>query len=58
VRAGAAFEAMLLAPMLRPMFAGSGALGEYGADILAEAIARGDRGGFAGVVAGAFERGR
>lgn len=49
-------EAMLLAPMLRPMLGDSGALGSYGVDLLAHSIAERDAGGFAATLASALER--
>ncbi|HET6275306.1 MAG TPA: hypothetical protein VFE16_05125 [Candidatus Cybelea sp.] len=57
-RAGEIFEAMLLAPVLRPMISGAGTLGEYELDLLASEIARHDRGGFAAFVAASLERAR
>jgi hypothetical protein len=53
-RVGAAFEAMLLAPVLRPMLAGTDAVGEYGVDLFARDVAERDRHGFAAVVAAAL----
>lgn len=50
------FEAMLLAPVLRPMTAGNGTLGDYELDLLANEIARHDRHGFAAFVAASLER--
>ncbi|MGA8574934.1 MAG: hypothetical protein WB609_04505 [Candidatus Cybelea sp.] len=55
-RAGELFEAMLLAPILRPMIAGVGTLGEYELDLLANEIARHDAHGFAAFVAASLER--
>jgi hypothetical protein len=49
-RAGEIFEAMLLAPVLRPMIAGAGMLGDYELDLLAQEIAKRD-GVFASLVA-------
>ncbi len=42
---------MLLAPILRPMLAGSDELGSYELDLMAREIARNDRSGFAALVA-------
>lgn len=50
-----AFEAMMLAPMLRPMLQGADALGEYGLGLLARGIAARDVHGFAALVAAGFE---
>lgn len=47
---------MLLAPILRPMIAGVGTLGEYELDLLANEIARHDAHGFAAFVAASLER--
>jgi hypothetical protein len=55
-RAGELFEAMLLAPILRPMIAGAGTLGEYELDLLANEIARRDAHGFAAFVATSLKR--
>ena len=41
------FEAMLLAPLLRPLTAGAGMLGDYELEEFAGAIAQRDRSGFA-----------
>lgn len=46
----AGFEAMLLAPALQPLFADCDALGGYGANVLATALARRD-GAFGDLVA-------
>jgi hypothetical protein len=56
LRAGQAFEAMLLVPLLRPMLPRSDAFGEYGLGIVARDIARLDHSGFARVLADAFDR--
>ncbi len=48
-------EAMLLAPILRPMVAGVGTLGDYELDILAREIARHDGAGFAALVSSRLE---
>lgn len=48
-------EAMLLAPMLRPMLAGMSVLGDYELDLLAGEIARRDGRGFAQLIARALE---
>jgi hypothetical protein len=50
-RAGELLEGMLLAPILRPMIAGMGMLGDYELDLLAQDIARRDDRGFAALVA-------
>jgi hypothetical protein len=42
-RAAEQFEAMLLAPVLRPMIAGAGTLGDYELGSLAREIARRDQ---------------
>jgi len=55
-RVGEMLEAMLLAPVLRPMIAGAGTLGDYELDLLAGEIARRDDGGFAALVAAQLER--
>jgi hypothetical protein len=56
-QAGELFEAMLLAPALRPMIAGCGALGDYELDLLAREIAHRDKSGFAAMIASRLERG-
>ena len=48
-------EAMLLAPMFRPLFAGCDVLGEYGIGEVARAVARDDTGGFAARLKAALE---
>lgn len=48
-------EAMLLAPILRPMIAGVGTLGDYELDILARDIAAHDANGFVGLVSSRLE---
>lgn len=55
-RAGELFEAMLLTPMLRPIVAGAGVLGDYELDLLANEMARHDAHGFAAFVAASLER--
>jgi hypothetical protein len=50
------FEAMLWVPVLRPMIAGAGTLGDYELDSFAQEIARQDRNGFAALVAARLER--
>ena len=55
-QAGAAFEALLLVPILRPAFGGDAALGDYGIDLLAREIAAHDRSGFAALIDAALER--
>jgi hypothetical protein len=54
-RAGELIEAMLLAPVLRPMIGGEEMLGEYELDLLAGEIARHDQRGFAGLIASRLE---
>jgi hypothetical protein len=39
-QAVAGFEAMLLVPVLRPIFAGCDLLGDYGVDVFAAQLAR------------------
>jgi hypothetical protein len=48
-------EAMLLAPILRPMIAGAGTLGDYELDLLASEVARRDERGFATLLASQLE---
>lgn len=55
-RAGEMMEAILVAPMLRPLIDGAGTLGEYELDLLAREIAHDDVRGFASVVASQLER--
>ncbi len=50
-------EAMLLAPVLRPMIAGAGTLGDYELDSLAREIARRDQ-RFAALLAEKLEKAR
>lgn len=50
-RAGELIEAMLLAPVLRPLIAGAGMLGDYELDLLAQEIAQRDARGFAALIA-------
>jgi hypothetical protein len=50
-RAGELIEAMLLAPILRPMIASADVLGEYELDLLARDIAHRDASGFAALLA-------
>jgi hypothetical protein len=54
-RAGEMLEAIMLVPVLRPMIAGAGMVGDYELDLLAQEIARHDRGGFAELVAARLE---
>jgi hypothetical protein len=54
-RAGELIEAMLLAPVLRPMISGAEMLGEYELDLLAHEIARHDERGFAALIASRLE---
>jgi hypothetical protein len=55
-RAGELLEAMLLAPILRPMIDGAGMLGDYELDLLAREIAQHDKRGFAALIASRLER--
>jgi hypothetical protein len=57
-RAGEMLESVLLAPVLRPLVAGNGMLGDYELELLAQAIARSDGGGFAAIIASRLERPR
>jgi hypothetical protein len=57
-RAGEMLESMLLAPMLRPLIAGAGMLGDYELELLAQEIARSDGAGFAGLIAARLESAR
>lgn len=50
-RAGEAIESLLLAPILRPMIAGTGTLGDYELDLLAREISHHDGRGFAAMIA-------
>jgi hypothetical protein len=54
--AGETIEALLLAPILKPMIAGAGVLGDYELDLLAREIARHDERGFAALIASRLER--
>lgn len=54
-RAGQMIEAMLLAPILRPIIAGMSVLGDYELDLLAGEIARHDGRGFAQLIARTLE---
>lgn len=56
LRAGQALEAMLLAPILRPMIEGAGTLGDYELGLLAGEVARNDASGFAALLASRLER--
>jgi hypothetical protein len=56
-RAGELVETMLLAPILRPMIAGAGTLGDYELDLLARDVARHDS-TFASLIAEQLEGGR
>lgn len=47
---------MLLVPILRPMLAGSGLLGDYELDMLSREIAARDQHGFAELIASRLER--
>jgi hypothetical protein len=55
LRVGAAFESILLAPLLEALFPGADALGAYGATLMAVEVASHDRPGFAGLVAAALQ---
>ena len=57
-RAAALIEAMLLAPVLRPMIEGAGMVGDYELDLLAQEIARHDHRGFAALIAAQLEKSR
>ncbi|HLY03697.1 MAG TPA: hypothetical protein VKR56_14525 [Candidatus Cybelea sp.] len=50
-RAGEMLESILLAPMLRPLIASSGMLGDYELELVAQGIARSDGAGFAALIA-------
>ena len=50
-RAGELIESLLLVPILRPMIAGAGTLGDYELDLLAREIAHHDDRGFAALIA-------
>jgi hypothetical protein len=54
-RAGEMLEALLFVPMLRPLIAGAGMLGDYELDLLAQEIARHDGTGFAALIAARLE---
>jgi hypothetical protein len=49
-------EALLLAPILRPMIAGAGTLGDYELDLLAREISHNDSRGFGALIAAHLER--
>jgi hypothetical protein len=51
-------ESLLLVPVLRPLIAGAGMLGDYELEGLAQEIARGDGGGFAALIASRLEGAR
>ncbi|HYL27852.1 MAG TPA: hypothetical protein VEW74_08450 [Candidatus Nitrosotalea sp.] len=55
-RAAEFIEAMLFAPVLRPMIDGAGILGDYELDLTARDMAHRDRSGFAASIAAALER--
>ncbi|MGA2759441.1 MAG: hypothetical protein ABSF08_03840 [Candidatus Cybelea sp.] len=57
-RAGEMLESILLAPMLRPLIAGNGMLGNYELELVAQTIARSDGAGFAALIASRLERAR
>ena len=48
---GTAFESLLLQTMLRPMFSGNKAFGDYGVSALAQSIAARDTHGFGALIA-------
>ncbi len=50
-RAGEMLEAQLFIPMLRPLIAGAGMLGDYELDLLAQDVAQHDGAGFAALIA-------
>lgn len=54
-QAGQTIEALLLAPILRPMIAETGVLGDYELDLLAGEMARRDVNGFAQLIARRLE---
>ncbi len=55
-RAGEMLESILLSPVLRPLVAGNGMLGDYELELLAQEIARSDGGRFAAMIAARLER--
>jgi hypothetical protein len=55
-RAGELIEAMLLAPVLRPLIDDGGMLGEYELDLFAGEIAARDDRGFASLLASRLQR--
>jgi len=57
-QAGELFEALFLAPMLRPLMPSGGPLGDYELDALAREIAHRDARGFAALIAASLERAR
>lgn len=57
-RAGAAFETLLLVPLLEPLAGEDAPLGTFGASCLAESIAGCDGAGFGATLARLLERGR
>ncbi|MGC9992454.1 MAG: hypothetical protein ABSD52_08685 [Candidatus Cybelea sp.] len=57
-RAGEMLESILLVPMLRPLIAGNGMLGNYELELVAQTIARSDGAGFAALIASRLERTR
>jgi hypothetical protein len=57
-RAGEMLESILLAPVLRPLVAGNGMLGDYELELLAQEIAHSDGAGFAAMIASRLERAR
>jgi hypothetical protein len=57
-RAGEMLESFLLAPVLRPLIAGAGTLGDYELELLAQEIARSAGAGFAALIASRLEGAR
>jgi hypothetical protein len=55
-RAGEFLEALLLAPIMRPMIAGAGMLGDYELDLVAREVAHHDHRGFAALITAQLER--
>lgn len=54
-QAGQTIEALMLAPILRPIIAGMSVLGDYELDLLAGEMARRDVNGFAQLIARRLE---
>lgn len=55
-RVSVLLEGMLLAPVLRPLVAGAGFVGDYELDLLAQELARHDATGFGALLAARLER--